>query len=40
MSETKQGTGIKILTAKQMIQRLPIARAQVNTDNKSENLLN
>ena len=30
----------KILTAKQMLQRLPIALAQVKAVNNSENLLN
>ena len=38
-NETKR-TGLKILTTKQMPQRLPIARAQVNVANNSENLLN
>ena len=33
-------TGIKILTPKQMLQRLPIALAQVKAGNNSENLLN
>ena len=28
MQTTKQGTGLKILTPKQMLQRLPIALAQ------------
>ena len=37
--ETK-GTGLKILTPKQMPQRLPIALAQVKGGNNSENLLN
>ena len=37
--ETK-GTGPKVLTPKQMLQRLPIALAQVKTGNNSENLLN
>ena len=32
--------GLKILTPKQMIQRLPIALAQVKVGNNSENLLN
>ena len=32
--------GLKILTPKQMIQRLPIALAQVKAGNNSENLLN
>ena len=35
-----KGTGLKILTPKQMLQRLPIALAQVKADNNSENLLN
>ena len=34
------GTGLKILTPKQMLQRLPIALAQVKTGNNSESLLN
>ena len=38
-NETK-GKGLKILTPKQMIQRLPIALAQVKASNNSENLLN
>ena len=38
-SETK-GKGLKILTPKQMLQRLPIALAQVKTGNNSESLLN
>ena len=38
-NETK-GTGLKILTPKQMLQRLPIALAQINAGNNSENLLN
>ena len=33
-------TGLKILTPKQMIQRLPIALAQVKVGNNSEYLLN
>ena len=33
-------TGLKILTPKQMLQRLPIAPAQVKAGNNSENLLN
>ena len=36
----KQGTGLKILIPKQMLQRLPIALAQVKTGNNSESLLN
>ena len=38
-SETK-GKGLKILTPKQMLQRLPIALAQVKAGNNSESLLN
>ena len=40
MFKTKQGTGLKILTPKQMLQRLPIALAQVKTSNNSQNVLN
>ena len=35
-----EGKGLKILTTKQMLQRLPIALAQVKAGNNSENLLN
>ena len=35
-----KGTELKILTPKQMLQRLLIALAQVKAGNKSENLLN
>ena len=35
-----EGKGLKILTAKQMLQRLPIALAQVEAGNNSESLLN
>ena len=38
-SKTK-GTGLEILTPKQMLQRLPIALAQVKAGNNSESLLN
>ena len=38
-NETK-GKGFKVLTPKQMLQRLPIALAQVKTGNNSESLLN
>ena len=38
--KTKQGTGIKILTSKQMLQGLPIALEQVKAGNNLENLLN
>ena len=34
-----QGKGLRILTPKHMLQRLPIALAQVKTDNTSENLM-
>ena len=35
-----EGKGLKILTPKQMLQRLPIVHAQVKAGNNSENLLN
>ena len=35
-----EGKGLKILTPKQMLQRLAIAFAQVKAGNNSENLLN
>ena len=38
--QTKYGEGLKILTPKQILQRLPIALAQVKAGNTSENLLN
>ena len=38
-NETK-GKGLKILTPKQMLQRFPIALAQVKASNNSESLLN
>ena len=34
-----EGKGLKILTPKQMLQRLPIALAQVKASNNSESLL-
>ena len=37
--KSKYGEGLKILTPKQMIERLPIALAQVKAGNLSENLL-
>ena len=40
MAAEQGGTGLKILTLKQMLQRLPIALAQVKADNNSESLLN
>ena len=39
-SKATEGTGLKILTLKQMLQRLPIALAQVKAGNNSESLLN
>ena len=36
----QQGKGLKILTPKQMLQRLPIALAQVKADNRFQNLQN
>ena len=36
----QEGTGLKILTPKQMLQRLPIALAQMKAGNNSESLLN
>ena len=38
-NETK-GKGLKIITPKQMLQRLPIALAQLKAGNNSVNLLN
>ena len=35
-----EGKGLKILTPKQMFQRLPIVLAQVKAGNNSESLLN
>ena len=35
-----KGTGLKVLIPKQMLQRLPIALAQVKGGNNSESLLN
>ena len=44
MSDSKysatKGTGLKKLTPKQMLQRLPIPLAQVKAGNNSESLLN
>ena len=39
-NNTTKGTGLKIFTPKQMLQRFPIALAQVTAGNNSENLLN
>ena len=38
--ESRQGKGFKLLTPKQMLQRLPIALAQIKAGNSSESLLN
>ena len=35
-----EGKGLKILTPKQMLRRLPTALAQIKAGNNSENLLN
>ena len=37
---TKHGEDLKIITPKQILQRLPIALSQVKAENTSENLLN
>ena len=39
IKETK-GEGIRMLTPKQMLQRWPVALAQIKAGNTSENLLN
>ena len=36
----QEGSGLKILTPKQMLQRLPIALAQIKAGNNSKSLLN
>ena len=38
--KSKQGTGLKILTPKQMLKRLSIALAQKKAGNSSKSLLN
>ena len=38
--EPTTGTGLEILTPRQLLQRLPIALVQAKADNNSENLLN
>ena len=38
--DSKQGTGLKLLTPKKMLQRLPVALAQIKAGNNSESLLN
>ena len=37
-TKVTKGTGLKILTPKQMLQRLPMALAQVKAGNNSESL--
>ena len=39
-AKATKGTGLKILTSKKVLQRLPIALAQVKAGNNSESLLN
>ena len=39
-NKATKGTGLKILTPKQLFQRLPIALAQVKAGSNSENFLN
>ena len=36
----QEGTGLKVLSPKQMLQRLPIALTQIKSGNNSESLLN
>ena len=36
----QEGAGLKILTPKQILQRLPIALAQIKAGNNSQSLLN
>ena len=38
--QAKKGTGLKILSYKEMLQKLPIALAQIKAGNNSESLLN
>ena len=38
--EEQEGKGLKILTPRQMVKRLPIALAQVKAGNNSDSLLN
>ena len=39
-SSLQKGTGFKVLTSKQILQRFPIALAKIKAGNNSENLLN
>ena len=38
--ESRQGKGLKVLTPKHMLQRLPIVLPQIKASNNSESLLN
>ena len=38
--QAKKGTGLKVLTTKQILQRLPITLAQIKAGNNSGSLLN
>ena len=40
INSQQKGTGLKVLTSKQMLQRLPIVLAQVKAGKNSESLLN
>ena len=40
LAREQEGTGLKRLTPKQMLKRLPIALAQIKAGNNSERLLN
>ena len=40
LKQSRKETGLKILTPKQMLQRFPIAVAQIKAGNNSESLLN
>ena len=40
LAKEQEGTGLKILTPKQMLKRLPIALTQIKAGNNSESLLN
>ena len=37
--KSKQGTGLKMLTPKQILQRLPIALAHIKAENNSKSIL-
>ena len=39
MYKTKYGTGLKTISPKQMLQRLPVTLAQVQAGNNSENYI-